>query len=332
MIVNIKKHYQGNYSMIRLSKRLQDAALLLIKRNIKMKKNERVLVITDRGGCPIFVSICAAVSHLGGKLFTAYITNKREHSSPLPQLKDLLNEVDIVIAPTDKSITHTKEIREARKKLGVRVVSMPGITEKMFIDSMATDPKKIEKINSSLKRYLVNARNITVLSSSGTFFKFKLDKKFKFEFNDTGDCSRKGAVTNIPAGEVYCFFSGGEGDIVIDRWRDEIDSREQADKAILRIKDGKIINFTEAAYPYVKHQLSAGECGLNIVEFGIGTNPNHKKPIGIVLYDEKVYSTIHFAFGGGGEIRKCSIHEDFVVLEPTIVVDGKEIMKKGKFI
>jgi leucyl aminopeptidase (aminopeptidase T) len=317
--------------MIKVSKELQNAALLLIRRNIRMKKNERVLVITDRNDCPIFDSICAAVSQLGGKLFVAHITNKREHSSPLPQLKDILKEVDIVIAPTDKSITHTKEVREARKKLGVRVVSMPGITEKIFIDSMATDPKKLEKINSSLKPYLRNAKNITVLSSSGTYFKFKLDKNFRFEFNDTGDCSRKGAVTNIPAGEVYCLFSGGEGDLVIDRWRNEIDSRKQDQKAILRITNGKIIDFTEAASPYVKNQLSAGECGLRIVEFGIGTNPNHKKPIGIVLYDEKVYGTIHFAFGGGGEIRKCNIHEDFVVLEPTIVVDGKEIMKRGKF-
>jgi len=316
--------------MIKLSKKLQNAALLLIKRNIKMKKNERVLVITDRSNCPIFVSICAAVSQLGGKLFNAYITNKREHSSPIPQLKNILKEVDIVIAPTDKSITHSKEVREARKKFGVRVVSMPGITEEIFINSMATDPKLIAKINSSLRVYLKNAKNITILSSSGTYFKFRLTKKSKFEFSDTGVCSRKGSITNIPAGEVYCLFSGGDGDIVIDRWREIIDSKKSVKKAVLRIKKGKITSFTQAASPYVNHLLSAGECGLKIVEFGIGTNPNHKKPIGIVLYDEKVFGTVHFAFGGGGEIRRCNIHEDFVVLEPTILVDGKEIMKKGK--
>lgn len=311
-----------------ISKNLQDAALTLLKRNIKMKKGERVLVITDRKDCKIFTSICAAVEKLGGILLEAYITNEREHSSPLPQLKELLRQADVIIAPTDKSITHSPEVREARLKYGARLISMPGITEELFIKGVDVDPGEIKKINNRLRKKLENAKNITVISPSGTLLKIKLDKE-KFEFNDNGDCSKPSLVSNLPYGEVYVFFKKAEGRIVIDRWRNEINQQK---KAVLEIKNGKIVNFNSAAKPYVSHQLSAGECGLQIVEFGIGTNPSHKKPIGIVLYDEKVYGSVHFAFGGGGEIRKCGIHEDFVVLNPTVVVDGEELIKKGKFL
>ena len=77
-----------------------------------------------------------------------------------------------------------------------------------------------------------------------------------------------------------------------------------------------------------------GMDAYNIVEFGIGTNPN-AKITGIVLEDEKVRGTVHFALGNDlsyGRKNDVPIHLDGIVKEPTIIVDKRIIMKNGKFI
>jgi len=201
----------------------------------------------------------------------------------------------------------------------------------MFITVVSIDPEEIKRINFKLKESIGKAKEFRITSPSGTEFKVSLkSKRCKgFEFNDHGDASRKGSVTNLPYGEVYAFFEKGNGILVIDRWKNAITSK---DKAILKVEDGNITHWNFSAKKYVSHQSFAGQCGLRIVEFGIGTNPMHKKPVGIVLYDEKVYGSIHFAFGGGGDIRQCGIHEDFVILNPTIYADSRVILKDGKFL
>ncbi len=311
--------------------KLQNAAILLLKRNLKMKKGENVLLVTDRADCPIFMAVSAAVLQLGGKLIQAYISPGREHSSPIFSLKEIALKSDIIIAPTDKSVTHSPEIMDARKKKGTRIVSMPGITVGMFIKGVSVDPKEIKKVNFKLRKRIFGAKEFHIFSPSGTDFHVSLKSKNckGFEFNDHGDASKRGTITNLPYGEVYSFFEKGSGTLVIDRWKNQINQKR---KAILEVKDGKIVRWNSSAKGYVSHQLIAGECGLRIVEFGIGTNPTHTKPIGIVLYDEKVYGSVHFAFGGGGDIRHCGIHEDFVILQPTVLADGKEIIKRGKFL
>ena len=78
----------------------------------------------------------------------------------------------------------------------------------------------------------------------------------------------------------------------------------------------------------------AGKNAYKIEEFGIGTDPKAKLS-GIVLEDEKVKGTVHFALGNdlsyGGK-NNVPIHLDGVIRKPTIIVDKKTIMKNGKFI
>ena len=77
-----------------------------------------------------------------------------------------------------------------------------------------------------------------------------------------------------------------------------------------------------------------GKQGRNIAEIGIGTNPKARLT-GIVIEDEKVRETAHVAFGTsksiGGKIQS-EIHQDNVFLKPDISVDGKLIIKQGKFL
>ncbi|VVB73508.1 Uncharacterised protein [uncultured archaeon] len=310
------------------SKRLQGAALKLLRQNLRLKRGERVALVTDRKDCMVFVALDAAARQLGASVSEAYLDPDRQNSAPVPAVGKLFMESDVIIAPTSKSITHSPETIAARKKAGARVASMPGITEKMLIQAMSVDPRRIRTLHSRLRRHLQGANTVYVTTPSGTRLVVRMNDH-QFAFNDGGDIIRKGTVCNVPFGEVYAMIDDGNGAIAIDSWNRMIST---ADKAVLHITDGKITRWSKGALPYVRNQRKAGPCGSMIVELGIGTNPAHKKPIGIVLHDEKIFGSVHVAFGGGGNIRKCAVHEDVILLRPTVMADGKVIIRDGKFV
>ena len=72
----------------------------------------------------------------------------------------------------------------------------------------------------------------------------------------------------------------------------------------------------------------AGEGGTDVAELGIGTN-ECATLTGNLIEDEKILGTCHVAFGAsagiGGEIQ-VPIHEDFVVMKPTVEADGEALI------
>jgi len=71
----------------------------------------------------------------------------------------------------------------------------------------------------------------------------------------------------------------------------------------------------------------------NLGELGIGLNPK-AKVTGNILEDEKVIGTVHVAVGNnlsfGGD-NDVPLHLDGVVSEPTIDIDGRTLMDRGRF-
>ncbi|MGC8812411.1 MAG: hypothetical protein ACP5O8_02380 [Candidatus Aenigmatarchaeota archaeon] len=79
--------------MVKLS--LDKAAKKFLEKHVKLKKGERVLVVTDRKNCQIFKAICHTVELKGGNLKKVKIKRKREHSSPLPYLKEVFAKSNV---------------------------------------------------------------------------------------------------------------------------------------------------------------------------------------------------------------------------------------------
>ena len=80
--------------------------------------------------------------------------------------------------------------------------------------------------------------------------------------------------------------------------------------------------------------LLANERNATVGELGIGTNEAAILN-GIILEDEKVYGTVHIAFGTNtsfGGVNKADCHMDGIILEPTLYFDDKLIIDKGKFV
>jgi leucyl aminopeptidase (aminopeptidase T) len=104
----------------------------------------------------------------------------------------------------------------------------------------------------------------------------------------------------------------------------------------LDVKDGRIVDISGGkSAQALKDFLEDKDSESNgIAEFGIGTNPG-AKIIGHPLVDEKVWGTIHIAFGMNvsmGGTRQSDIHYDCIINEPTVWIDDTKVLEDGKHI
>ena len=77
-----------------------------------------------------------------------------------------------------------------------------------------------------------------------------------------------------------------------------------------------------------------GPDGTNVAELGIGTN-EEATLTGNILEDEKILGTAHVAFGASAAIGggvQVPVHLDCVILEPTVEIDGKEVVRGGELL
>lgn len=120
-----------------------------------------------------------------------------------------------------------------------------------------------------------------------------------------------------------------EGQIVVDGSISGIGKIDSP--LLLTIEKGRITH-AEGTSAERLLQILGDQDGRMLGEFGIGTN-DKARITGVVLEDEKVYGTIHVAFGSnntfGGTIV-AGVHIDLVVKEPDVYLDDTCIMKNGK--
>ncbi|WP_025715918.1 AroM family protein [Paenibacillus sp. 1-18] len=105
------------------------------------------------------------------------------------------------------------------------------------------------------------------------------------------------------------------------------------DHADLIVLDCRLIAAEGEAGQPLLDMLGEGN-GRMLAEFGIGTN-DKARITGVVLEDEKVYGTIHVAFGSnntfGGTVA-AGVHIDGVVQKTDVYLDDRLIMKAGQLL
>lgn len=248
----------------------------------------------------------------------------RPHSSAIPGVADDLVACDVVVAPTAHSISHSPETTRARES-GTRFITMPGITEDLFLKIQDADPASIDQLNQRLYDQVREAKQIHVSTPSGTDITIQIGDDRDWHL-DGMVVSNPGELANLPAGEIFTapLETEANGTITIDRWR-EITPDQHAKIAV---REGKIEDWNRSAEQYVEFLKEGGEQGMVIAELGIGTNRSHQAPIGHILHDEKIYGTCHIAFGMntslGGD-NEADVHEDVILLDPDIQADQNPV-------
>lgn len=312
-------------------KHLIKSAHTVYKDCVELKPKEKVLVITDEPLRRIGYVFWKTAKDLGAEaMITEIITRTMHGTEPPCGLEKLMQEVDVLLIPTSKSMTHT-QARKKASEAGVRGATLPGITEDIMKRTLTADYRKIAKLTKLVASELEKTKEVHVKSSKGTDILLPVSRKAKA---DTGIINKPGKFSNLPAGEAYLAPDEGKsnGIVVIDGSMSGIGKLKH--QIILHIKKGFVVKIEgkEESRKLQKIISPYGKMAKNIAEFGVGTN-NKAKLSGNILEDEKVLGSIHIALGNnfsfGGTV-KVPIHLDGIVLNPTVLLDGRTLMKNGR--
>lgn len=315
--------------------KLQKAARIALKEYMGLEEGETLLVLTDELLREIGQALFEAGQIISKEAIYVEIKSREINGQEPPeQVAELMKSVDVVVAPTSKSLTHTKARREA-SKLGVRVGTMPNITVDTMIRCLNPNVDKVIETTNVVFEAFNDVKNVTVTSKRGTNLSFSIDGRKAIA--STGVLKNIGESGNIPSGEVYIapIEESVNGLLVIDGSIANIGLLTHP--IYLEIENGvvKKISGKGGEARFLGRLINKYEEGSKTVgEFGIGTNP-YAKLVGEILEDEKVLGTVHFAFGNnisfGGKIN-VPLHIDGLVTKPTVIFDGKMIMENGKLL
>lgn len=300
----------------------------LVRNIINVQILDRVLVLTDKKKYKIGKTIYDAAQKVNlESVFVAMEPRTRDGEEPPAAVTAAMQQADIIIMPTQYSLTHTKAVNNARKN-NARVYSLPMIDEfSIKKGGLTADYSVVQRNVAKILTIVQKTSIIEVESKNGTKVKFSVQGR-NWE-KDDGNVS-PGEVGNLPAGEVYVapVENSANGKVVFDH------VALAKGKLELNFENGEV---KEMKGDKEKMQKIFDELGYKariIAEFGIGCN-NKSKVIGNTLEDEKVYGTIHFAVGsniGFGGTNEVQFHQDGVVEEPTVTVDRRLIMRNGKWL
>ncbi len=146
-----------------------------------------------------------------------------------------------------------------------------------------------------------------------------------------------GDVTaNLPFGEVYAapVEDSVEG---VARFPVVFHKGKRILGLRLEFRDGHLVHSSaDAGHALFLEALAAhGGDTDRIGELGFGTNHEVRAPLGPTLLDEKIYGSIHLALGENrsyGGRNQSSLHWDMVMLAPTVLIDGRVLLDKGRFV
>jgi aminopeptidase len=260
------------------------------------------------------------------------------------------NSLELSDVPDDRMRAYTKiyshrvhhNIRVAKTKWVVLRYPTEGMSfqsgmstdafEDLYFDVCNLDYAKMDEAMTPLVR-LMNATDKVRIVSPDT------DLTFSIKDINAVKCSGR---HNIPDGEVYTAPVKNSVNGIIRFNVPSIENGTKFENVTLEFKNGKIVkataNFTERANAIFDTDAGARYVG----EFSLGLNPYIVKPMGDILFDEKISGSLHFTPGACYDDacngNKSAVHWDLVLVQTAeygggeIWFDGKLVRKDGLFV
>lgn len=303
-----------------------------LKDCLKLRQKESCLIVADTPLQSLGESFFKEARLLCKSAFFAVIPEIPEKRiEPSKGIATLMAESNSVILITSRSLSHTQARRKACKN-GARIASLPAITSESLERNLNGNYKNIVSLSRKIADILTIGRQGHLATPAGTDLTFSLVRVKGYA--DTGMIHESGQFSNLPFGEGCAGPVQGstQGILVVDGSFPIIGKIKIPVR--LTIKDGYVVRISGGDEADKIRQILRpfGKSGKNIAEVGIGTNPNAKLT-GITLEDEKVLGTVHIGLGNNisfdGKID-AGCHFDGVVLDPTLIIDGKAILEKGQ--
>jgi leucyl aminopeptidase (aminopeptidase T) len=309
---------------------LDQAVNTVIRRCLGVLPDECVVVVADEGSRPIGDALREAAAAAGAEAVLNVMAVREEHGQEPPApVAAALAASDVFIAPTTKSLSHTRA-RKAANDAGARGATLPGVTEDMLARLMTCDFPTLQRRSLAVAKLLSDARHAHVTCPRGT--DLTLDLTGRHGIPDDGDLTAERAFGNLPCGEGFISPVGGHGTLVAA----SLAGLGLPDEPVrMSVRDGRLADAAgDWGARWAARLDGAGGDGRNLAELGVGTN-ERATLTGLILEDEKMLGTVHVAFGasaGIGGTVSVPIHLDCLIADATLDVGGTRVLDAGRFV
>jgi leucyl aminopeptidase (aminopeptidase T) len=315
-------------------KELKEAARVALTDCMAAKKGENVIVVCDEPLRRVGLAFWETAREMGADaIFCEILPRQTNGEEPPRAVAALLRECDVFVLPSSKSLTHTDARRKACAN-GARGATLPNITEDTMKRTLRADYKGIETRTKKVAALVSGRSTARVTTKLGTDITMSIKGRGCHE--DTGIVTAPGTFSNLPAGEAYLAPVEGTatGKMVIDGSCAGVGVVREP--VVIEVADGFATSITggETAQKLLGLVSKFGKEARNIAELGIGTN-DAARLSGSTLEDEKVMGTVHIALGDNismGGVVSVPSHLDLIIKNPTLLIDGKELIKDGRLL
>lgn len=204
--------------------------------------------------------------------------------------------------------------------------------EQFYFDVCNLDYQKMDKAMQPLIELIEKTDKVRIIAK---------DTNLSFSIKGISGMRCSG-LRNIPDGEVYTAPVRDSVNGFITYNTPSIENGIEFTNVRLEFKNGKIIKADSNKPVELNKILDTDEGARYIGEFALGVNPYITKPIGDILFDEKICGSIHFTPGSCYDDcnngNQSAVHWDLVQIQTPeygggeIYFDGRLIRKDGRFV
>lgn len=333
---------------------IENGARQAIFNCLKVQEEESVVVITDRETEKLGDAMVKQAEIVGAEVqkfvMEDFGARPEDGNNPLPfpdEIRDAMSnaQVSVYIAQGKKGELQSFRIpmTKVAEQYNLRHAHMPGFTEEMMSQGMAADYNEIQELTARVTDIVSKAKEIKVTTPAGTDITAQFDSKYKWVICDGN--IKPGKWSNLPDGEVFTVPVDVNGTVVVDGSLGDFFTGKYGDLGATplsySLNNGRCVKGSvkckneELKKEFEQYTFETDQNSDRVGEFAIGTNIGLTKLIGNLLQDEK-FPGVHIALGDAykdktGAEWESTAHNDGVLRNPTIVVDGRTIMERGKF-
>lgn len=357
-----------------LDPRVEKLAYNLVNYSLKVKKGEKVLIEAFDTDSAITTQLMQKVFEVGGQPFVVIRDSKVQRATvsggddgyfknlckyDIYRMRDMdcyigvrgsynsYESSDVPAAKSERySVLYSHPVHHETRVCKTRWVvlrypndsmaqlaGMPTeIFEDFYFDVCNLDYSKMDKAMNALKKLMDKTDKVRIVAR---------DTDLTFSIKGVGAVKCAGEM-NIPDGEVYTAPVKNSVNGVIHYNAPSIQSGTKFEDVRLVFKDGKIVEATSNYTEKCNAIFDTDEGARYVGEFAIGVNPYVTKPMGDILFDEKISGSIHFTPGAcyddAPNGNNSAVHWDLVLIQTPeygggeIWFDGVLIRKDGRFV
>ncbi len=326
-----------------MSFELAKGALKLAQEVMLVKPGENVVITGDSCTDRRVVEATAnAVFAIGGcPTVIYYPTAPNPCMQPYAPIAAAVERADVWIEYTYSYIMHCEAFRNSIAN-GARYICLTGMDVMMLVRTISNiDYDLVIALGEALQRDIQAADEVIVRSNAGTDLKgYNRGRKVRL----SGRKAKEKGNTVMLAGQIsWCPIEESiEGTLVFDgALFPPLSLGKLIAPVAMTLKEGRVSDIRGGVEAKVFERWMKGlndpENMYRLAHYSLGFNPGVTSITGRIVEDERVFGCIEFGIGSQGKsiLGKewaAASHTDGIVLNPTIILDGKIYEDNGVYV